>query len=101
MPKYRDHIASSYYAYRHGLGQTEAKDAIHTLKVRTVARGDASELGVCVVVAELYDVVSLVTLERRVIRVLQEELAVLDVSERLGLAGIEPVFHSSTVKRFL
>mmetsp|Transcript_3454 Transcript_3454/g.8251 ORF Transcript_3454/g.8251 Transcript_3454/m.8251 type:complete len:231 (+) Transcript_3454:1110-1802(+) len=75
---------------RHLLRETEAKDTIHTLEVRAVAHGDAAELGEGVEVAELHDVRRLIALEVGVIRVLEEELAVLDVPNRLGLDRVKP-----------
>jgi hypothetical protein len=86
--------------YRHGLGKSETEDAIDTLEVRAVARSDASELGECVVVAELHDVVCLVALERRVVSVLQEELSMLDVPEGLGLAWVEPGMVDTICEQF-
>lgn len=50
--------------YRHGLRQAKSKDAVHALEVRAIARSDSSKFGESIVVAELYDVVCLVALER-------------------------------------
>jgi len=49
-----------------------------------------AKLGEGIEVAELHDVGCLIALEVRVVGVLEKELPMLDVLDRLGRSGVEP-----------